>query len=269
MTFESLWQSLPLSVWIWVIQMLGYHGFGLMFEIMDQRGLLARYKVRLPDRLTYFQVMPRVLANQVFLLLPCMVLVEYAGLAFVGEPHLPWYMYVVALVGMSLGHDFVQYASHRFLLHRPSLMRRLGHEVHHTATASRSVSACYMSGPDFFFEIVLPYLVPLIVIGGGGADVLLHTIMVVGGAFGGLYEHSGYDFSVHLRARNAAGQGNIVTKVVAQMISSHAHGEHHRRGTVSFSDGFGSTSISDSVLKTRWDLVPERMRQSQRDQSSS
>ena len=50
------------------------------------------------------------------------------------------------------------------------------------------------------------------------------------------------------------------------MISSKAHGEHHTRGNVSFSDGFGSSDICDTVMKTRWDLVGERKRQRVREQ---
>jgi len=39
------------------------------------------------------------------------------------------------------------------------------------------------------------------------------------------------------------------------LVSSHAHGEHHRVGDVSFSDGFGSPGICDTLFATRWDLV--------------
>jgi hypothetical protein len=34
---------------------------------------------------------------------------------------------------------------------------------------------------------------------------------------------------------------------------SHAHGEHHRRWQVSFSDGFGSPGLCDFAFGTRWD----------------
>ena len=45
---------------------------------------------------------------------------------------------------------------------------------------------------------------------------------------------------------------------VAGMISSHAHGEHHAKGNVSFSDGFGSPAVCDTVFGTRWDQVEAR-----------
>ena len=79
---------------------------------------------------------------------------------------------------------------------------------------------------------------------------------VTAGAFGGLYEHSGYDFSVKL-----AQSDNALARFVASRISSKAHAEHHSRGNVSYSDGFGSSNICDTVFKTRWDLVKPRERQ--------
>jgi sterol desaturase/sphingolipid hydroxylase (fatty acid hydroxylase superfamily) len=182
-------------------------------------------------------MLPRVLFNQVFLLLPAMLACEWAGLAFTGAPHLPLFWFFVALPLMAIGHDIVQYIGHAWLLHHPKLAF-LGHRVHHSTTASRSISAAYASPADFLLNIVLPYLVPLVLV-GGGADVLFHVLVVSVGALGGLYEHSGYDFSAK---RNGS------------LISSHAHAEHDRRWRVSFSDGFGSPGLCDWLFRTRWDL---------------
>ncbi|MDE2364559.1 MAG: sterol desaturase family protein [Hyphomicrobiales bacterium] len=248
----------PLSVVVWVVQMIAYHGFGLWFEYLDRTGALAAYKVRPVDAWTYRQVLPRVLVNQVFILLPAMALVQWAGLAYVGPEHIGWIAFVAGLVLMAIGHDVVQYVSHCWILHRPALMRTLGHSVHHSTTASRSISACFMSPTDFLLEIAFPYLLPLIaitLIGCAGADIRFHFLAVAAGAFGGLYEHSGYDFSVKL-----AGSDNALARFVAGRISSKAHAEHHSRGNVSFSDGFGSSNICDTVFKTRWDLVGPRER---------
>jgi sterol desaturase/sphingolipid hydroxylase (fatty acid hydroxylase superfamily) len=250
---------LPLSVVVWIVQMIAYHGFGLWFEWLDRTGRLQDYKVRPVDSFTYMQVLPRVLANQVFLLLPAMVLVEKLGLAYVGAPVLSPLMFLVGMAILTVGHDVVQYVSHAWILHRPTLMRKLGHSVHHSTTASRSISACYMSAADFVLEICFPYLLPLIVFGllpGGGSSMwLFHFVTVSAGAFGGLYEHSGYDFSVKL-----AQSGNPLARFVATRISSRAHAEHHGRGNVSYSDGFGSSNICDTIFKTRWDLVKPRER---------
>ncbi len=253
-------ESLPLSVKIWLVQMAAFHLFGFAFHWVDSTGRLSRFRVRPLETRSYVQLLPRVLANQVFVLLPAMMAVEWLGLAFVGPTNVGIWIWLLSFIAMPIGHDFVQYAMHRYVLHRVSLMRPLGHAVHHSTAAGRSISACFMSLPDYFLEIGLPYLVPLILIGGGGADFWFHSFIVTAGAFGGLYEHSGYDFSLAFKDSEAAGWRARLNGVLAHAISSKAHGEHHTRGNVSFSDGFGSSSICDTVMKTRWDLVGIRQR---------
>jgi sterol desaturase/sphingolipid hydroxylase (fatty acid hydroxylase superfamily) len=249
---------MPLALWVWLVQMAAFHGLGSVFEICDRRKWLRRFKVRDVDRKTYRQLLPRVLANQVFILLPCMLAVQFFGLAFTGRPHLSLLWFVFGMIAMGIGHDVVQYATHRHLLHRPSLIRVLRHSIHHSTGASKGISACYMSGPDFFLEITLPYLLPLVLIGGGGSDILFHSLIAGLGAIGGVYEHSGYDFAVLVPRTRLAERMPAFAKVFGTLISSHAHGQHHVRGNVSFSDGFGSPGLCDSVFATRWDLVESR-----------
>jgi len=247
---------LPMSVLTFAVQMLVYHGVGLWFEWCDRAGRMRAFKMRAVERRSYFELMPRVLANQLFILLPSMMALQYFGLAFVGAPHLGALHFLVALVLMGVGHDIVQYASHRFLLHRPGLIRKLGHSVHHSTGASRSISACYMSGADFFLEIVLPYLLPLIFV-IAGADIAFQLTVASLGAIGGLYEHSGYDFSARLLRGERGLKGRLIAALAA-IVTSKAHAEHHRRNNVSFSDGFGSPGICDTVFATRWDLAGDR-----------
>lgn len=117
-----------------------------------------------------------------------------------------------------------------------------------------------MSAPDFFLEIVLPYLIPLALIGGGGADMRFHSLVVVLGAFGGIYEHSGYDlalaFQASLQSKQSGAHWKILASLLCELVGNRAHSEHHSRAIVSFSDGFGSPGICDTVFGTRWDLVP-------------
>jgi sterol desaturase/sphingolipid hydroxylase (fatty acid hydroxylase superfamily) len=245
---------LPLSVLVWAVQMAVFHGVGLFFEWSDWTGMLSSFKARGIERLTYFQLLPRVLFNQVFILLPAMVAFQCAGLAFTGAPHLSALHFVAGMVLMGVGHDVIQYIFHRFVLHRPGLIRKLGHSVHHSTGASKSISACYMSPADFFLEIVLPYFVPLALV-GAGADVFFHLTVASFGAIGGLYEHSGYDFAVRL-PRDAESHSRLRPLAwLAAAVTSKAHGEHHRRSNVSFSDGFGSPGICDTIFKTRWDMA--------------
>ena len=262
MSFTMPWW-LPLSVYVWALQMVVFHGVGYAFEWCDRTRTMRQFKVRDIDRKSYRQLMPVVLFNQCFVLLPCMVLMQAVGLCFTGEAHLPLWRFLLSMVAMGIGHDIVQYATHRHLLHRPSLMRLLRHSVHHSTGASKGISACYMSGQDFFLEIALPYLLPLALIGGGGSDILFHSLIAGLGAVGGVYEHSGYDFAAHMKDGAFAMRHPLVAKALAHMMSSHAHGEHHSKGNVSFSDGFGSPAICDTAFGTRWDVVAKRRREAE------
>ncbi len=249
----------PLSVQIWVVQMLAYHGIGLWFEWLDRSGRLKRFKFKPRERMRYFDVLPRVLANQIFILLPAMLFMQWAGLAFVGAPTASLPVFLASVASLTVGHDILQYIAHRFILHRPDMMRRLGHAVHHTTIGSLGICACYMSAADFFLEIVCPYLIPLAFV-PFGSNFLIHSLVVIFGAFGGLYEHSGYDFSLALREPADGRSPSRFRLALARMLSSEAHAAHHSRGNVSFSDGFGSSNICDTLFRTRFDLVPDRRR---------
>lgn len=246
---------LPLSVLTWAAAMAVFHGFGLGFEWCDRHGKLARFKTPRAHRFGYRRVLPRVLLNQCLILLPCMVLCQAAGLAFVGAPHLSLVQLLVGFVLMGVGHDVVQYVAHRWVLHHPRFSW-VGHRLHHAIDTDVSIGACFMSPGDFLLNIALPYLLPLIAIGGGGSDILFQLMVLCLGMLGGLYEHSGYDFS-KVSATTASGLpsrlARLLQRLPSALISSHAHSEHHRLGTVSFSDGFGSPGLCDAVLRTRWD----------------
>lgn len=250
-----IFSVMPLSFLVWSGQMLVYHGIGYGLDWCDRHGHLASFKVRKREKLKHSELLPRVLFNQIFILLPAMLLMQWFGLAFTGEAQIGPLRFLIYLALMGLGHDIVQYIAHRGLLHQIGALRGLGHGLHHTTGASKAISACYMSGADFFLEIVLPYLLPLALIGGGGANVIFQLTIAGCGALGGLYEHSGYDFALVLASGNFQRKHPRLAALLAYNLSSKAHGEHHTRGNVSFSDGFGSPGICDSLFGTRWDKV--------------
>jgi len=252
MTFSSvaaLLILLPVSVVVWAGHMIVFHGVGFAFELCDRAGCLRKFKIRKNDRLTYAAALPRILFNQVFVLLPAMWLCEKTGLAFTGSPNISFGFATVAVFLMTMGHDIVQYIDHRWLLHNVRF-RWLRHDLHHATGASRAITACYMSAPDFLLTIVTPYLMPLILIGGGTANLPFQLLVACLGAVGGLYEHSGYDFADGLKDVSR----RWISLIPVSLVSSHAHGEHHRRSRVSFSDGFGSPGLCDLIFRTRWDL---------------
>ena len=299
----SFGQSLPTSAVTWIAQEITFHLVGCVFDYCDTHSLFPRTKVRSSDRRTYTQLLPKVLLNQFCLLLPAMMIMERLGLAFSGSKSISWPWFLAGLVGMAIGHDVVQYLFHRHLLHRPNLvlMRWLRHSIHHSTAATKAISACYMSPPDFLLEIICPYLLPLILF-GHHADMRFHLIIAVLGAIGGLYEHSGYDFSVPLRQERISSRAsspgmaikaqdgsytpprrggrksektdvqmeevdeefNGVTAFIAHSLAAfldnRAHSEHHTRANVSFSDGFGSPGLCDTIFRTRWDLSVLRRR---------
>ncbi|CAG9998264.1 unnamed protein product [Clonostachys byssicola] len=258
--------GIPISIYIWLAQEAVFHGTSALFEWLDKTGTGKCFKIRAVDRKPYVHYLRHVLFNQFFILLPSMLVAEYSGLCFTGpaiEAH-HWGQVLVSLVGMAIGHDIVQYITHRFLLHQPNvfLMRALRHSVHHSTGATKAISACYMSAPDFFLEIVLPYLIPLALVGGGGSGTAFHSLVAGLGAIGGLYEHSGYDLSVNLRGsgkadRDGSEQG-LLSTIASKFLDNRSHAQHHVRGNVSFSDGFGSPGISDTIFGTRWDLAVKR-----------
>ncbi|MBI1868014.1 MAG: sterol desaturase family protein [Methylocystis sp.] len=253
MTDSPLPFWLPLSVLAWTIHMIVFHGVGLTFEYLDRAKRLQRFRIRV-DVPSYRDLLPRVLANQTLILLPAMMALEWSGLAFTGAPHLSAGRFVANLVLMAIGHDVIQYVFHRWVLHGPP-DAYIGHALHHSTKAGRAISACYQTPADFFIEIVVPYLVPLALVGGGGGDIFFHLFVPSIGAIGGLYEHSGFDFVAPLREpKNGKPRGRLAA-FFAATLSSKAHGEHHRRWDVSFSDGFGSPGICDTLLRTRWDLI--------------
>ncbi len=257
MNADWLWPQphaggVPLSIVVWAGHMIVFHAIGFGFEWCDRTRALGRFKVRRRDRLSYVQFLPRVLFNQVFVLLPAMWLLQVLGLAFVGAAKIGLGFAILSLALIAIGHDIVQYATHRFILHSRRF-RRL-HALHHSTGASKSISACYMGATDFFLTIVCPYLVPLVAIGGGTADPRFQLLAASLGAIGGLYEHSGYDFAEGLKRGAPSRWKALVSLLPASLISSHAHGEHHRRACVSFSDGFGSPGLCDALFRTRWDM---------------
>ncbi len=217
------------------VGILVFHAVAGSFQIADHFNLAQQHrncpnawgKQSLP---TYVQMLPLVVVNQVLVLLPLMLLLERAGVAFHevrATPSLGAELF--AVIVMTVGHDMLFYIFHRFVLHSPHF-RFLRHDIHHTSKAHSGVSAMYMHPADFVLEIALPYLVPLVIAMRMNA-VVVPAVTLAAGSVGGVVEHSGYNLT-------------------GMNIDTTTHFLHHRKGHCSFSDGLGSPGLMDTAFGT-------------------
>lgn len=230
--------ALPPDVLSWLIFMSIYHTAGLLFHLLD---IQPWYKIRkqspaTPTTPTYLQMLPRVLLNQTFVLLPCMRLCTLLHLTYSPTtPSPPPFQSLLSIIALGpLIHELSFYAIHRYVLHTSFGLRTLNHALHHSSTTHSAISAMYMSAPDFFLEIVVPYLLPLTVLSTFslcGPRFCIAALPVA--ALGGLYEHSGYNFFEGI-----------------QVLDTTAHALHHRMWGCSFADGVGAPSIVDPFMGT-------------------
>lgn len=233
----------PVSVTTWAAGVGVFHAAAAVAAVADATAAGAGAKVRVeadPGR-RYAALLPRVVANQVLLLLPAMVAAEAAGWAYAGGPPVAPTVGTLLVVAawMAVAHDVLFYVGHRFLLHSGWGWRAFGHHLHHTTRAATAVSAMYMAPADYLIEIVGPYLLPLGAV-SPRLDARWHAALLAAGCVGGVYEHSGY---------------NLLRGVPG--LDTTPHGEHHTRGGgVSFADGVGSPSLMDALWGTAWDAVP-------------
>lgn len=240
--------SIPVSVCTWLFQLLTFLFAGTIFQLLDHFKLCRSFKTQSNDSVNFWRCFLTAMKNQVFILLPAMIFAENYGLAFFPRRkfHSPFYFWIsdemldqmvlFLLIGfwMALGHDILFYIGHRFILHSTWGFHYFRHSIHHSTKASCGISAMFMSPEDFLIEIVVPYLFPLF-LASSWMDLRLHSVILSLGTIGGIYEHSGYNFFPFFES-----------------FSTMAHFMHHSRYNCSFSDGFGSPCMMDSLLKTSY-----------------
>lgn len=222
-----------------LIFMAVFHVLSFLFFLLDTHFPDLRVK-RFRGGLsapTYVTMLPRVLFNQLFILLPFMLLSTHFGLTYPSPPR-PEPAPLASLLSLvALGpilHEAAFYVFHRFVLHSSWGFRLLDHRLHHTSLAHSAISAMYMSTPDFVLEIVVPYLLPLAVLSSSGScSHACCVAMLPLGALGGLYEHSGYNFFEGIAA-----------------LDTSVHALHHRFYNCSFADGVGAPSVFDAGFGT-------------------
>jgi sterol desaturase/sphingolipid hydroxylase (fatty acid hydroxylase superfamily) len=153
--------KLPVAAVCFVGHFIFFHIGCILLSLCDHFKLLQRYKLQRSDNdHSYFELLPRVLFNQLFLMLPAMLLFQYFGLGFqTTEALYSPIVYIVFSLWMALGHDVLFYLGHRFLLHSKWGFMHLGHDLHHSTKATIAISSMYMGVIDYILEIIIPYLV--------------------------------------------------------------------------------------------------------------
>lgn len=219
------------------VHVVSWHIFAAFFAWLDHTGPLGqwpgrlvwhKYKMVKKDNVTYWGMMPVVLFNQFFIMMPSMTLVAYFELGFIGHV-VPYYMFPVHAYLLGVIHDVVFYVGHK-LLHTNFLYKHV-HYLHHRSLGGSAASSMYMTPIDFFVEIILPYSVFLALV---GTDTRFDVALASIGSLFAMYEHSGYCF----------------TKMHA--FDSRMHMSHHSgRLNGSFAEGVGSPGYCDMLFGTQ------------------
>lgn len=229
------------AIWLFAVHAITWHLGAAAFALCDRMAWFHWWKACSDDRLSWRQMMPQVILNQVAVLLPALWLLDATGQFRVEELDLSAWQWlghtVYHALGLSVTHDVMFYVGHR-LLHTPTLYRMLRHDVHHSTYASVAASSMYMSIPDFVVEIVVPFTAWFSV--GQPTDWRTAAVLVTLGGWTAMYEHSGYVFYVGMRC-----------------LDSRAHMAHHQTPNIAFSEGVASASLCDRIMGTSYHELPK------------
>lgn len=223
--------SLNFYLVVWWSHMMSFHLVATIFHLVDSRRWCRQYKFAERDPLTYFQMLPIILRNQVFVFLPALCFLWYQDWVTL-ERAPTWKALALSVVytsvGFSLVHDVVFYVGHR-LMHTKWGFAWSGHALHHDTKGTVAASALYMGCLDFVVEILLPFSAWFLITRHAYLETLLFVVVV--GAWGAMYEHSGFDFGL-------------------PGYDPRPHAYHHTHYKLGFSEGIGSLGIMDWMFQT-------------------
>lgn len=226
------------SITSWLLFMLAFYIAAFAFQCFDRYRILSQYKVYRSSAATptFSQMLLRVIFNQCCLLLPAMILFENFSLTFKSNPNPPSNLvsFFTQFTLTTFLHEVAFYIFHSYVLHSSWGFQNLNHALHHTSKTHSAISAMYMSPPDFLLEIIIPYLFPLCLSTlCNYANNFSCLFILLFGAFGGLYEHSGY---------------NIFPDI--HTLDTSVHALHHTHHHCSFANGVGAPSLVDPFMGT-------------------
>jgi hypothetical protein len=217
---------------LWLVHMVFWHVSCALFALCDHKQWFSRYKLVKRDRITYLEMLPRVLFNQCFLLLPSMLAIGYYELGFAGA-HRDWYLTVLHIWLFGYVHDALFYAGHAFM-HTRLGYKLLSHHVHHRSNGASAAASMYMASIDFMLEIVVPFMALFLLI---ESDWRFELLVASVGTLSPVFEHSGYYVAMPWN-----------------VFDTRPHISHHqKRPHGSFSEGIFSSNLCDWLMGTALD----------------
>ena len=99
------------------------------------------------------------------------------------------YIFLLKILVYYILYDIIFYSGHILMHHK--YLYKIIHKQHHLTDADIGISGYYMGVIDFFGEFILPFFIPLYIVGN---DPLIMVIYGIIGQINGILSHSGYNF---------------------------------------------------------------------------
>ena len=132
-------------------------------------------------------VMQVVLCNQILVLLPWMILLDWLGWTDYADGFNLLGLFRCLFFGQVFYYSIFHTLHH--MLHWPIFYRF--HKLHHQSKALRAATAFYMTGFDFLLEVVIPASAWLLY---HPTEQFIHACILISlGILTGLYQHSGWN----------------------------------------------------------------------------
>lgn len=163
----------------------------IFYYIDTNTGWWAKYKIiKRQTKLTYGDMLPKVILNNIMasiiyniVLLP---LSNYRGFIYYKTTNIN---IIIDVFAIYLIYDMCFYTFHK-IIHYPQLYNYI-HKLHHQTYGDIAISSHYMTLPDYFLELIIPFWIAITIY---NPNYLASLIFIIIGQINGLITHSGYNF---------------------------------------------------------------------------